>query len=298
MKNFLLGVNGGAGKTEFLLTDRLEKKVYSFTIDKGTNPWHCGIEQTKNVLRDGFSKLKQEYIDNTEFAYLGISGCFGDSKYNSQIEAFVSKIFPKFKLAGDLYSSFRALSRNKYGLIAIAGSGSSIASFSSRGTYFFDGPAFGGRDFGYMLVKQLISGHLETKAYLKGFIVQQIAPCMISGSGKISEWSKEPKVLNLSSSFNSLRANEETFKEAKAYLDLVIDRWVYKICSYVTKYKNDLDEAHELVLSGGFWKFTYIRKSVIEGIQENIPEVSVLYSENAKPVIGCIRIAGEMTKNR
>ncbi|MDD3648190.1 MAG: hypothetical protein PHS44_06885 [Candidatus Dojkabacteria bacterium] len=293
MKSLLLGVNGGASNTEFLLTDLSGKDILTFTINRGINPWHCGVHQTEQVLRKGFGKLGNDHLQNIAYAYLGISGCFGDSKHNSEIETFISQFLPKFTLAGDLYSSFRAVSKHKHGLLAIAGSGSSIASFSTRGTFFFDGPAFGGRDFGYMLVKQLQKGHLDSKLHLKDFLEEQFENSKILNESNLLQKDTLPEVLKLSNAFGKLENDSKVIGETDIYLDLVIDRWVYKIASYIEKYRDDLGEEYDLVLSGGFWKLEYIRKNVIAEVKQFLPKLNVLYSENVRPVRGCVRIARE-----
>ena len=291
-KQLLLGIDGGASKTEFLLTDFNLKPLKSLKIGQGSNPWHLGLDQTLKVIEKGLKSFDPALLKKVVFLYAGISGCFGDSRYNEQINSCLKGYVKNKRVSGDLYSSFRSLSRSKYGLLAIAGTGSAMAHFDKDDRNSLMGLAFGGRDFGYLILRNLIKGNLEDRKYLKSFLEQNVDIEYLRSS-KLDSWLKHRGLVDLAAKLSTLEYEDNVFKELKIFMDLVVDRWVYKIFAYACKYSYQKRSKFELVLSGNFWRFTYIRKAVIKELKDYLPNAQVRYSEKIRPVIGCVKLAKE-----
>ena len=70
---FLLGIDGGGTKTEFLLTDSVGNEIKRLFLG-GSNPVNKGIENTFGVLNEGITKI----CDGLDFgeisAFAGIAG--------------------------------------------------------------------------------------------------------------------------------------------------------------------------------------------------------------------------------
>lgn len=292
-QQYFLGIDGGASKTEFLLVDQNLKAIHDIKIEEGSNPWHHGVEQANLVLEKGFKSLGPKILKKVVFVYAGISGCFGDSKYNDQIKLSINRFVNKVEVHGDLYSSFRAQAKGKYGLLAIAGTGSVVANFDESGTNYFDGPAFGGRDFGYLICRSLVAGYLDDKKYLKAFLERNIDVEYLKCAKDLREWMKYKELTNLAVLLSSQDSSSRVFNDLRIFLDIVVDRWVYKIYAYALKYNHNQRTKFELVLSGNFWRFKYIRESVIKQLRNYLPNAQVRYSEKIRPVMGCVRLAKE-----
>ena len=77
---FLLGIDGGGTKTEFLLTD-LNGKELKRVILGGSNPVSVGIKNTFAVLNEGVTKLCEGLNSGEISAFAGIaSGKVGDNQ--------------------------------------------------------------------------------------------------------------------------------------------------------------------------------------------------------------------------
>lgn len=296
--NYLLGIDGGGSKTEFLLTDFELNPIESFMVKKGSNPWHGSIEQTLSVLEEGINMFKPELLSSVSVAYAGISGCFGTRDFNEQIQDSIEKYVQKAVVSGDLQSSFRAQSTKSVGLLALAGTGSVIAHFKEDGSLiFFDGVGYGGRECGYMVWRMYELGHISHDSALGKFIKDYFdkQALTFTDDQNLLQRANNPEMLKLTSHLYTLDYESESFAQLKQYLDIIILRWVYKLCALADKYRYEKSEEWELVLAGGFWNYDYIRENVVKQLQQNLHRVTILYSKEAKPILGCIKLARDIS---
>ena len=63
---YLLGIDGGGTKTEFLLTDMNEKEIKRIFLG-ASNPVNIGLENTKALLKEGITEICDGY-DFSEIA--------------------------------------------------------------------------------------------------------------------------------------------------------------------------------------------------------------------------------------
>ncbi|MDP4268175.1 MAG: hypothetical protein Q8880_12150 [Bacteroidota bacterium] len=288
---YLLAINGGGSKTDFLVTDMDLKSVYSYTIKSGTNPWYHGVENVLKVFRDGIESIPQNILAGIVYCYAGISGCKEGSHYNTDIQLLLNTYFSEVKLDGDLEPSFRSLSDSKDGYIAVAGTGTAIAHISSGGRiYYLDGVASGGRYLGYLIGKLLLADKFST-AFFE--IISKYVDLSEFAKYTYREWFTNDKVLQLSVNLNDLIDNEVIFRELRPYLDLLVNQWSYRIINFAYKYNYNHREKFDLVLSGNFWNFNYIRENVINEIRIGMNNCNILYSHDSNPALGCIKLAKE-----
>lgn len=85
---YLLGIDGGGTKTEFLLTDRAKKEI-SRVILGASNPVNSGLENTMSVLRKGINECCKGIPYNEISVFAGLAG--GETGNNqAEIEKFLS----------------------------------------------------------------------------------------------------------------------------------------------------------------------------------------------------------------
>lgn len=294
---YLLGIDGGGSKTEFLLTDLDLNPVKTFTVEKGSNPWHGSLEQTLDVLKEGLKQFDSADLQNVSIAYAGISGCFGPSSIKGQIQDCLHEYVKKADIGGDLESSFYAQASGKAGLLALAGSGSVIAHFKEDGSViFYDGVGYGGRECGYILYRMLELGHIPKDSSLGTFVTNYLDKnnLVFENQENILQKANDPRMMKLSLALSSISPKSETLKELKPYLDLIVMRWSYKLCAIADKYRYGIENDWELVLAGGFWNYDYIRNAVMSELKDNLKKIHVLHSPTIRPIQGCIKIAKRM----
>lgn len=290
-KKYLLGIDGGGTKTEFAIADTSLKVIKTIRINKGSNPWGVGLAATLAVLDEGLKQL-EEYKPHTVQAVAGISGCFVPNKFTEAIEQRLTTFCPNSRVVGDLPISFRAGTDQPTGIIAIAGTGSSVVHFFSEGSpYVYDGVSVGGRDLGYWIAQAYLRGTLQGKAG-RAFVAKT-APVLGEGSLRTTADFYHSNQLNqLAKHISELSATSPEFKDLQIWIDVAADRWAYKLYGIVTKFINKEQlSSVPLVLSGSLWKLAYVREHVIHSLEKEFPEVHVLWDPKVRPVVGALRLA-------
>ncbi len=124
---YLLGIDGGGTKTEFLLTDLNERKIRQIILGT-SNPVNIGTENCKSVLGQGISEIC-EGLDYTEVSvFAGLAGS-GSNDINAEIHLFLGEFgFGAYSNGSDADSVLEAALKGKNGAAVIMGTG--IIAFS------------------------------------------------------------------------------------------------------------------------------------------------------------------------
>jgi len=124
---YLLGIDGGGTKTEFLLTDLNERKNRQIILGT-SNPVNIGTENCKSVLGQGISEIC-EGLDYTEVSvFAGLAGS-GSNDINAEIHRFLGEFgFGAYSNGSDADSVLEAALKGKNGAAVIMGTG--IIAFS------------------------------------------------------------------------------------------------------------------------------------------------------------------------
>ncbi len=142
---YLLGIDGGGTKTEFLLTDSGERKIRQIVLGT-SNPVNVGTENCKSVLRQGISEICEglNYAEISVFA--GLAGS-GSDDIKSEIHRFLGEFqFGAYSNGSDADSVLEVALKGENGVAVIMGTG--IVAFSRSNGKFH---RTGGR--GYMIDK-------------------------------------------------------------------------------------------------------------------------------------------------
>lgn len=275
LDNFLLSIDGGGSKTEFLVTDFSGNELHSFILQLGCNPNYGSIEETQKIITMGIEKLPTSLRKRVLYCYAGISGCHRLD--NSALVGHLETMGLRAIVSGDIYSSFRANSISNTGFLAIAGTGATIAHISSdHGAVLLDEPALGGRGIGFVLSRMnaTTNDNSAKKSGIEKFRAQ------IDSRGTTR-------------ALMEYLSDESGFKENPQIFETICNIWVYKISSFILRRSEQFPEASELVLAGGLWKSAAFRENTLSGILEYHPNLYIVKSIMRKPVWGGIVLLRE-----
>lgn len=127
--NYLLGIDGGGTKTDFLLTDLNGNEIKRVILGP-SNPVNIGIDNTKKCLEQGINQICSD-VDKREISlFAGLAG--GMSGNNKEIiNKFLSGFgFGKFQNSGDTDSALQIALKGENGVALIMGTG--IVAFASK----------------------------------------------------------------------------------------------------------------------------------------------------------------------
>ena len=125
---FLLGIDGGGTKTEFLLTDTDGNEIRRIILG-ASNPVNIGIGSTCNILKQGIDEICSGINYREVSAFAGIAGGSSEN-IRTEIRKLLSGFgFGAFENAGDTDSAVRAALKNENGVAVIMGTG--IVAFGS-----------------------------------------------------------------------------------------------------------------------------------------------------------------------
>ena len=119
---YFLGIDGGATKTEFALSNSEDKIVNRIFLD-GCNPNTVGIEKTKSIIEDGIVQVCNDVPLSSVVVYAGIAGCASGS-YGDEIKAVLEKMsFAAYDVDSDNNNIVAAGLGDNEGISMILGTG-------------------------------------------------------------------------------------------------------------------------------------------------------------------------------
>ena len=207
---YFLGIDGGATKTEFLLTD-IRGNVIKRVIIGSTNPNDVGMNAAKQILCDGIREVSAGIPYSNISVFAGISG--GTTGDNKEIFAKALKGFG-FGCCSNGSDMNNILALGKYeneifvilgtGVVAYAKKGSKLKRISGWGQFFDDGGS------GYNLGRDAIHSDL----------------CSIDGTGEKTLISK---LIEKKTGENSEKHLSKFYEKGKRYIasfsDVVFDAY-------------------------------------------------------------------------
>ncbi len=119
---YLLGIDGGGTKTEFLLTDINTNEINRIILGT-SNPVNIGIKESEAVLRKGITEIC-EGLDYSEISvFAGLAGS-GSDKIKAEISCFLSEYgFGKYLNGTDADSALAVALKGKNGIAVLMGTG-------------------------------------------------------------------------------------------------------------------------------------------------------------------------------
>lgn len=119
---YLLGIDGGGTKTEFLLTD-LNKKEINRVVLGASNPNSIGTEKTAEILRSGILQVCNNKDLSEVSVFAGIAGGMS-SKNHSAINDLLSDMgFGAYSNGSDVDCAIQTTLKGENGITVIMGTG-------------------------------------------------------------------------------------------------------------------------------------------------------------------------------
>ncbi|MBQ7047292.1 MAG: hypothetical protein IJN85_06110 [Oscillospiraceae bacterium] len=142
---YLLGIDGGGTKTEFLLTD-LNKNEINRVVLGTSNPINIGIKNSKSILTQGIYQTCEGLNYEKISVFAGLAG--GNSKnVKSEIHRFLNGFgFGAYANGSDTDSTLKAALKGKNGVAVIMGTGIIALAILDKKTHRTGG-------WGYMIDK-------------------------------------------------------------------------------------------------------------------------------------------------
>ena len=158
---YLLGIDGGGTKTEFLLTDLNGKEIRRLVLGS-SNPVNQGVKNTCSVLNEGIMKICEGFDLGKISAFAGVAG--GKTEENRKaINDFLEQIgFASFGCGSDIDLAVEVALKGKNGTTVIMGTG--IVAYARSDERFY---RTGGR--GYMIDKGGSGFHFGSDALNSAF---------------------------------------------------------------------------------------------------------------------------------
>ena len=291
-RKYLLGIDGGGTKTEFLLTDSSEKEIRRLILG-ASNPVSIGIENTYDILNDGITELCEGLNLSEISVYAGIAGAkSGDNQL--LINTFLSKFsFASYNSGSDVDLALEVALKGENGVAVIMGTG--IVAFARSGEKLHRS---GGR--GYMIDKGGSGFHFGSDALNSAFEFiegrggsETILKLVEKKLGKSIE-SSVAEIYNGGASFVASFAPVvfDAFRLGESASLEIIDRNAYEAAKIINGAKKDTDG--KIVVCGGLCRQNEIIYSFLMKYIEG--EASLTFLD--EPMVnGAISLAERLCKN-
>lgn len=291
---YLLGIDGGGTKTEFLLTDLNEKEMRR-TFLGASNPVNIGIENTKAILRQGITEICKgfEFAEISVFA--GLAGG-GTGDLIIEINNFLSEFgFGAYSNGRDTDSVLKISLKDEDGVAMIMGTG--IIAFSSCGGELH---RVGGR--GYLVDKGGCGFNFGSDALTAAFEFLDGR----GGSALIFKLVEEKLGQSLDSSAPAIYAGGATFvaslapvifeayKQGDDEARRILERNTYEVAKIIKTARKHLKNGGKTVICGGLCRQKEILLSFLaEHLKGD--DLPVFSDENM--IDGAVLIAKSIAEN-
>lgn len=269
---YLLGIDGGGTKTEFLLTD-IDKNEIRRAVLGTSNPVNIGIKNAKSILRQGISEICEgfDYAEISVFA--GLAGGDADD-IKTEISRFLGELgFGAYSNGTDADSAIAVALKGKNGTAVIMGTGIIAFSRSDGGLH-----RVGGR--GYMIDKGGSGFCLGSDALNSAFEVLDGR----GGSKLILSLIEKKLGKSLESSVAEIYAGGatyvasfapvifEAYTQGDAEAERIIDRNAREAAKLITAADKHLKNGEKTVICGGLCKQKDILKPfLLKYLEKDFP---------------------------
>ncbi len=258
---YLLGIDGGGTKTEFLLTDLCERKIRRIILGT-SNPVNIGIENSESILRQGITEICEGLNYREISVFAGLAGG-GSDDIKAEIHRFLGNFnFGAYSNGSDADSVLELALKGENGTAVIMGTGI-IAFTRSQGKL----QRTGGR--GYMIDKGGSGFHFGSDALNAAF------ECLDGrgGSELILKLVEKKLGKNLENSVAEIYASGaayvasfapvvfEAYKQGDSEAEIIIDRNAAEAAKIINAARNFLENSNKkTVICGGLCK----QKEILE----------------------------------
>ncbi len=285
MTKYLIGIDGGGSKTDFLLCD-FELNEIARRVSTRSNPNDIGIEAVKSLICENIALLLEDSgINKTEIAaaFAGIAG-LTSRDYAAQVTKTLSDLLPNAK-CGALHDGINVLYGAfpyEDGVSVICGTGSSC--FVKRGNEIFRIGGYGSFDLignGYEIGRAGIAHALKTadgrekRGVLEELIAERVGNDFVAALDKLLLMSKDELAAFAPLVFKAAEKGDS------AAMQIIADNMKY-IASLITRAGDYFENGYSVALAGGVLKSS-ISLSMLKRF---IPERAKLITSDRAPSFG------------
>lgn len=251
---YLLGIDGGGTKTEFLLTDLKGNEVNRIVLGT-SNPVNIGIESSKSVLRQGITEICKSLNFAEISVFAGIAGSSAEH-IKTEIRKFLGEFgFGSYSNGTDADSAVSVALKGENGVTVIMGTGIIAFSCSDGKTH-----RIGGR--GYMIDKggsgfcfgsdalnsafEFLDGRGGSKSILK-FVEEKLGKSLEDSVSEIYSGGA-----TLVASFAPVIF--EAYAQGDADAEKILDRNAYETAKLITAARHYIKSDDKTVICGGLCK--------------------------------------------
>lgn len=285
MTKYLLGIDGGGSKTDFLLCD-FELNEIARRVSTRSNPNDVGIEAVKSLIRENIALLLAESgISEIDIAaaFAGIAG-LTSSDYAAQVTKTLSDMLPNAKCSAlhdginVLYGAFPY----EDGVSVICGTGSSC--FVKRKNELFRIGGYGSFDLignGYEIGRAGIAHALKTadgrekSGVLEELIAERVGNDFVAALDSLLPMSKDELAAFAPLVFKAAENGDP------AAMQIITDNMKY-VASLITRAGDYFENEYCVALAGGVLK-NELSLSLLKAF---IPERARLISNDRAPAFG------------
>ncbi len=292
---YLLGIDGGGTKTEFLLTDSFGKEIRRLMLGD-SNPVNKGIENTCAVLKEGIMKISDGSVFAGMSVFAGIAGA--KNRENQRvINDFLSEFgFASFDCGSDIDLALEAALKNESGTAVIMGTGIVAYARSSEKLHRTGG-------WGYMIDKGGSGFHFGSDALNSAFEFidgrggsETILKLIVQKLGK----SLESSVTEIYSGGAAYVASFapvvfEAYNLGDSTASKIIDRNAYEAAKIINGARKSLENyGDKIVVCGGLCKQKEILSPFLMKYIEG--EATLVFSD--EPMVnGAVLLAKRLCEN-
>lgn len=251
MTEFLLGIDGGGTKTEFLLAGSDGTEIRRLFLD-GSNPVNLGIDNTRAVLKKGILNICEGTDIGKVSVYAGIAGA-GTGENKKNICDVLSQFgFASYDCGSDIALALETALKGENGTAVIMGTG--IVAYARSGERLH---RTGGR--GYMIDKGGSGFHFGADALNSAFEYidgrggsETILKLVEKRLGKKIEDSVHG-IYNGGASFVASFAPDvfEAYRLGDSAASEIIDRNAREAAKIINGARNTLESGDKIVVCGG-----------------------------------------------
>lgn len=290
---YLLGIDGGGTKTEFLLTDLNEKEIRRIFLG-ASNPVNIGIENTKAILRQGITEICEGFDLAEISVFAGLAGG-GTGDLKVEINNFLCECgFGAYLNGRDTDSVLKIALKDEDGVAMIMGTG--IIAFSSC-----DGELHrvGGR--GYLVDKGGCGFNFGSDALTAAFEFLDGR----GGSALIFKLVEEKLGQSLDSSAPAIYAGGATFvaslapvifeayKQGDDEARRILERNTYEVAKIIKTARKHLKNGGKTVICGGLCRQKEI---LLSFLAEHLKGDDLPVFSDEKMIDGAVLIAKSIIK--
>jgi len=289
---YLLGIDGGGTKTEFLLTDTNGKEIDRLILGP-SNPNTIGMEECKKLLGQGISKICRD-IDITEVSlFAGLAGGIS-SDNDRRINKFLSALgFKVFANSADTASALEIALKGGDGVAVIMGTGM-IAFSQHKGKQH----RIGG--WGYLIDRGGSGYHFGADAldsaykYIDGRQGSKIIAEMLENQLNKPLPEAIPSLYNGGNAYIASFASVvfEAFKQGDKYAEEIIDKNIKEVAEIIKAGISFLpDGKGRAVICGGLTK----QSDILRPFFEKYLDDSCQLEFNPEPMVnGAVSLARKL----